>query len=60
MVVRRRSLRASRSTCRLQFHLQSGQLFSFWVTDDPDGASYGHMAAGGPGFTNGRDLPSSQ
>ena len=46
--------------CRLQFHLQSGQLFSFWVTDDPNGASYGHMAAGGPGFTNGRDLPSSQ
>ena len=46
--------------CRLQFHLQSGQLYSFWVTDDPDGASYGHMAAGGPGFTNGRDLPSSQ
>jgi len=43
--------------CRLQFHLQSGQLFSFWVTDDPNGASYGHMAAGGPGFTNGRDLP---
>jgi len=46
--------------CRLQFHLQSGQLFSFWVTDDPNGASYGHMAAGGPGFTNGRDLPQSQ
>ena len=43
--------------CRLRFHLQSGQLFSFWVTDDPKGASYGHMAAGGPGFMDGRDLP---
>ena len=43
--------------CRLRFHLQSGQLFSFWVTDDPRGASYGHMAAGGPGFMDGRDLP---
>ena len=46
--------------CRLRFHLQSGQLFSFWVTDDPDGASYGYMAAGGPGFTNGRDLPNCE
>ena len=26
---------------RLQFYLQSGQLFSFWVTDDPNGVSYG-------------------
>ena len=43
--------------CRLRFHLQSGQLFSFWVTDDPGGASYGYMAAGGPGVTDGRDLP---
>ena len=43
--------------CRLRFHLQSGQLFSFWVTDDPGGASRGYMAAGGPGFTAGRDLP---
>jgi hypothetical protein len=42
--------------CRLRFHLQSGQLFSFWVTDDPNGASSGYMAAGGPGFTDGRDL----
>ena len=43
--------------CRLRFHLQSGRLFSFWVTDDPGGASYGYMAAGGPGVTDGRDLP---
>ena len=43
--------------CRLRFHLQSGQLFSFWVTDAPNGASYGYMAAGGPGCSDGRDLP---
>lgn len=42
---------------RFRFDLRRGQLFSFWVTDDPNGASYGYMAAGGPGFTNGRDLP---
>ena len=42
---------------RLRFHLESGSLYSFWVTDDPDGASYGYVAAGGPGFYAGRDLP---
>jgi hypothetical protein len=42
---------------RLRFHLRSGTLFSFWVTVDPGGASYGYVAAGGPGFTAGRDLP---
>ncbi len=47
------------SPLRLRFHLQSGKLFSFWVTDDPNGASYGYMGAGGPGFTDGRDLGSS-
>ncbi len=41
---------------RLRFHLKSGKLFSFWVTDDLKGASNGYMAAGGPGFSDGRDL----
>ena len=41
---------------RFRFHLQSGKLFSFWVTDDPAGASGGYIAAGGPGFAEGRDL----
>ncbi|MXZ08515.1 MAG: glycosyl hydrolase family 32 [Gemmatimonadetes bacterium] len=40
-----------------RFYLRSGRLFSFWVTDDPNGASSGYMAAGGPGCINGRDLP---
>ncbi len=42
---------------RFRFYLRTGQLFSFWVTDYPTGASYGYMAAGGPGFTKGRDFP---
>lgn len=41
---------------RLRFYLTSGKLFSFWVTDDPGGASKGYIAAGGPGFIDGRDL----
>ncbi len=42
---------------RLRFHLRTGKLFSFWITDDPAGASHGYVAAGGPGFTTGQDLP---
>ena len=42
---------------RLRFRLERGEFFAFWVTDDPGGASHGYVAAGGPGFTNGRDLP---
>ena len=41
---------------RLRFDLSSGTLFSFWITDDPNGSSNGFMAAGGPGFSGGRDL----
>ena len=45
---------------KLRFELQKGRLFSFWITDDPGGASYGYGAAGGPGFTAARDLPDRQ
>ena len=31
------------------------RLFSFWVTGDPDGASHGYWAAGGPGFAGAVD-----
>jgi len=40
---------------RLRFHLKSGKLYSFWVSPDKSGASYGYVAAGGPGFTGPRD-----
>jgi hypothetical protein len=30
-------------------------LYSFWVTPSAQGASYGYVAAGGPGFTSAID-----
>jgi len=40
---------------RFRFHLKSGKLYSFWLSPDKSGASYGYVAAGGPGFTGPRD-----
>jgi hypothetical protein len=40
---------------RFRFHLTNGQLYSFWVSPDASGASYGYVAAGGPGLTGNRD-----
>ena len=40
---------------RFRFHLTSGKLYSFWVSPDASGASYGYVAAGGPGFTGPKD-----
>lgn len=42
---------------RLRFFLKQGKLYSFWVTPDPTGASYGFIGAGGPGFTGPMDVP---
>jgi hypothetical protein len=42
---------------RLRFHLTRGRLYSFWVTSDPAGASFGYVAGGGPGFEGPVDLP---
>lgn len=42
-------------TVRFRFHLENGSLYSFWVSPDKAGASYGYVAAGGPGFTSNRD-----
>ena len=35
---------------KFRFHLRQGRLYAFWVTPDPNGASYGYVAAGGPEF----------
>ena len=35
---------------RFRFQLTNGQLYSFWVSPDESGASYGYVGAGGPGF----------
>lgn len=32
------------------FHLNNGKLYSFWVSPDENGGSYGYVGAGGPGF----------
>lgn len=36
---------------RIRFHLINAKLFAFWVSPDVSGASYGYVAAGGPGFS---------
>jgi hypothetical protein len=35
---------------QFRFHLKQGSLFAFWVSPDESGASYGYVAAGGPGL----------
>ncbi len=35
---------------KLRFYLTNGDIYSFWVSPDQSGASYGHVGAGGPGF----------
>ena len=40
---------------RFRFHLTNGKLYAFWVSPDTSGASYGYVAAGGPGFSSNRD-----
>ncbi|MDW8038846.1 MAG: hypothetical protein RMI90_12510 [Thermoguttaceae bacterium] len=35
---------------RFRFFLRNGSLYAFWVSPDQDGASYGYVAAGGPGL----------
>jgi len=42
-------------TVRFRFYLTQGKLYSFWVSPDASGASFGYVAAGGPGFTSDRD-----
>ena len=45
---------------RFRFQLGRGALYSFWVTEDPKGASGGYLGAGGPGFDGVRDLPAAR
>jgi hypothetical protein len=41
---------------RFRFSLRRGELYAFWVSASPAGASRGFVAAGGPGFTGTADL----
>lgn len=40
---------------KLRFQFDRGDLYSFWITDSPQGASHGHLAAGGPGLSGPTD-----
>ena len=40
---------------RLRFTLSRARLYSFWVSETPDGASGGYLAAGGPGYSGAID-----
>jgi len=43
-----------------RFHLAGGELYSFWVSPDRSGASYGYVSGGSPGFTSNRDTIGKQ
>lgn len=40
---------------RIRFSMTRGRIYAFWPTPDASGASHGHVAAGGPGFTGATD-----
>jgi MYXO-CTERM domain-containing protein len=40
---------------QFRFSLANGRLYSFWVSPDLSGASYGYVGGGGPGFTGPSD-----
>jgi len=40
---------------RFRFLLRDGSLYSFWVSPREDGASFGYVSGGGPGFKGYRD-----
>lgn len=45
----------SGKSVRFRFYLKRGKLYSFWVSKNSSGASGGYVAAGGPGFKDGKD-----
>lgn len=45
---------------RFRFHLLRGRIYSFWVSQNPSGASQGYVGAGGPDLGSYRDLLGGQ
>lgn len=45
---------------QFRFRLRNGRLYSFWVSPDPNGASYGYLGAGGPGYNGVIDTKGSE
>ena len=41
---------------RFRFQMRKARLYAFWVSGEETGASRGFVAAGGPGFTEARDV----
>jgi hypothetical protein len=39
----------------IRFAVVNASLYSFWVSSQPNGASGGYVAAGGPGFSGSKD-----
>lgn len=42
---------------RLRFHLTNGRLYSFWITPEANGASFGYLGGGSPEANGVRDIP---
>ena len=40
---------------RFKFYLKNGSFYSFWISPDKSGASYGYVGAGGPGLKGNID-----
>ena len=40
---------------RFRFFLKNGSIYSFWVSPEKNGASYGYVGGGGPKFTAATD-----
>lgn len=41
---------------KICFYLKNAHLYSFWISKTEDGKSNGYVAAGGPGFSKGKDV----
>lgn len=45
------------TTIRIKFYLDDGDLYAFWISDEPTGESRGYTAGGGPGLNkSGQDI----
>ena len=48
---RQRSSSLAGKAVAIRFYLSKGRMYSFWISSENSGASFGYVAAGGPGFT---------
>ncbi|WP_137743002.1 hypothetical protein [Robertmurraya siralis] len=45
---------------KIRFYLDNARIYSFWIAEGEEGHSKGFMAAGGPGFHEGRDVSKTE